>query len=160
MLVITQQMHENNQKDIPGHEWPLASDKSIHAIPNKYSKVSHIMNTTTLSVLDSDVLYFAYKVMDWNGIEYIPVETNGEEVLGMISMAAILVAKETQEDWRSLLVKDFMMTDILTLGPEMSIEKAQDVLKINKLNCIPVVSENLLVGVIRDSDIRNIKSKA
>jgi predicted transcriptional regulator len=158
MLLLTQEMYENNKKDIPGHEWELASDKSLHAIPNKYNKVSQVMKTDTLSVLDSDVLYFAFNVMDWNNTEYIPVEAEGEMVVGLISIAAILVAKETRFDWKSLLVKDFMMSDIITLGPEMSIEKAKDVLKINKLSCIPVVSDNLLVGVIRDSDIRNLKS--
>jgi CBS domain-containing protein len=50
-------------------------------------------------------------------------------------------------------VKDIMTTDVITVSPETEIAKAASILMENKINGIPVVEDEEVVGILCQSDL-------
>ena len=50
-------------------------------------------------------------------------------------------------------VKDIMTSDVITVSPETEIAKAASILMENKINGIPVVEDDKVVGIICQSDL-------
>ena len=54
-----------------------------------------------------------------------------------------------------MLVKDWMTTDPITVGPETSVMKASQLMKENNIRRLPVVDEdNKIVGIVSDRDLK------
>jgi len=54
-----------------------------------------------------------------------------------------------------LTVKDVMVKgkDVITIGPDATIEEAAQVMVEHKIGCLPVLEEGIVVGIITDSDM-------
>ena len=65
------------------------------------------------------------------------------------------IEKLSQEDRISKLqVKDFMQTDLITVGPDSTIEETINLLKDKSLSGVPVVDKtNKIIGMVSDYDL-------
>jgi CBS domain-containing protein len=53
-----------------------------------------------------------------------------------------------------LTVKDIMKTEVVTVGPDTSVQELTDLLAENKISGVPVVDANrTVVGIVTDSDV-------
>jgi len=54
-----------------------------------------------------------------------------------------------------LKVKDIMVTekDLLTIGPAATVEEAAKTMAEHRYGCLPVVEENVVVGIITETDL-------
>jgi len=52
----------------------------------------------------------------------------------------------------SLLVKEAMKTDVITTGPEASLENAARLMTEKKIGCLPVLDAGKLVGILTEGD--------
>jgi len=50
-------------------------------------------------------------------------------------------------------VETIMIKDLITLGPESSIEHAKEIFKSNSIHHIPIIDEGKLIGIISTSDV-------
>jgi acetoin utilization protein AcuB len=55
-----------------------------------------------------------------------------------------------------MLVGRRMTKDPKTIGPEESLTRAADVMRQSRINHLPVVEEGKLVGILSDTDLRNV----
>jgi len=55
-----------------------------------------------------------------------------------------------------MFVKQWMRTEVLTIGPGDSIAVAENLLKVHKIRRLPVVEEGVLVGVISPHDLEKV----
>jgi acetoin utilization protein AcuB len=55
----------------------------------------------------------------------------------------------------NLTVKDVMVKDrdLLTIGPSATLEEAAQIMAGNKVGCLPVVDENVVTGIITETDL-------
>lgn len=53
-----------------------------------------------------------------------------------------------------MLIKDFMSTNVVTVDPDSSIVRANNILKEKKIRRLCVVKEDKLIGIVTDSDIK------
>ena len=159
LLMITKSMDEQAKEGAPVHEWTIPGKSIIHKIPERYSRVDSIMTTDLITVREDDLVQLAERLLEWNDHDTLPVENIKGQVIGLICIQDIEDMRKEKADESSALVKEWMQHDIVTIGPEGSIEKGQKALELNESRCLPVVKNGSLVGIITKSDIRALKDK-
>ena len=106
----------------------------------------------------------AQKLMVENKVRHLPVVGDGKRPLGLITRerlripAADLGSLNVWEITRflsDLTVKDIMVKgeDLFTIGPDATLEEAAAVMVMNKIGCLPVVNENVVEGILTETDI-------
>ena len=96
------------------------------------------------------------KVMDDMSISGLPV-VEGEDIIGIISRRDVKPIIKSGQD---KLVKDIMTSDVVTIDESISAEEALDIAYENKVERLPVLSDNKLVGIVTIRDILNHKKHA
>jgi len=117
------------------------------------------MVTNLVTVRDDDLVDFADKLMQWNEFHHLPVENSSGEICGIISSRDIEKYRDSHQDDPDALVEVCMTSDILTITPETSLEKAEKVMLVNEFGSLPVVRDNQVIGIITVNDIRRLRAK-
>jgi CBS domain-containing protein len=53
----------------------------------------------------------------------------------------------------TLVVKEVMTTEVITIAPEATIRAAAAVMLARKIGCLPVVDQGRLVGILTETDL-------
>lgn len=106
----------------------------------------------------------ALDIMGKNHFHRLPVVDEKHRLIGLVTEG--LVSEKTAAKTTSLSiyelnyllsrtqVKDIMITEIKTIGPDDAIEEAARLMRSNHINVLPVVDENqLVVGIITSNDL-------
>jgi CBS domain-containing protein len=150
ILSLTKAIYENQQDNQPVHSWQHIKDVSK---ANKSAKlVSHIMSTQLFVVLENDLADLATSVMLWNNIHHLPVENDSGKLAGLLTWSHIQ-KNHKQHEKEHYKVTDIMIHQPLTIGPETSISDAIKIMKEHEYGCLPVVSDNELIGIITIVDV-------
>jgi CBS domain-containing protein len=56
-------------------------------------------------------------------------------------------------------VADLMIAKPTTIGPQTTIKEAMEIMRGNKLGCLPVVKEDELVGIITEMDFLRVAGR-
>lgn len=159
ILMITEYMRQNCLEETPVHQWQIPKQTTLVQIPDRYERVDSVMITNLVTVREDDLVDFAATLMDWNGFHHLPVENAIGEITGIISSRDIEKYRNSHQDDRDALVDVCMTSDILTIGPETSLEKAEKVMLVNEFGSLPVVRDNRVIGIITVNDIRALRKK-
>lgn len=158
-LMITKYMRDHCMSGRPVHTWQIPEQASLAKIPNRYSRVDSIMITSLITVREDDMLEFAETLMAWNNFHHLPVENSLGEIVGVISARDTERCDKTPADDRCVLVSDCMTSDIITVSPETSLEKAEKLMRINDFGSLPVVRDHRIIGIVTANDIRDLDRK-
>lgn len=127
--------------------------------------VSDIMTPTPLTLEPSASLADARELMYEKRIRHIPI-VQDQSLLGLISQRDVLAAEHSSllniepekrlDNEKSVRVSEFMKINLVTIDPHASIRQAALYIQKHKLGCLPVVENDVLVGIITDSDFVNV----
>ena len=122
----------------------------------KTRKVCEIMTSDVITTTpDIDVVYAFEKLMEYK-ISSLPVIDN-EKLVGIITATDVGHNLILDKYELGTSVEEIMITDVVTVSPEDSLETAINVMKESAgsgiLNQLPVVEDGKLVGIISDGDI-------
>jgi len=117
-----------------------------------------IMIPPTMPVTD------AQKIMVENKVRHLPVVADGKRPLGLITRERLRIQPaelgslnvwEITRYLSEMKVKDIMVSakDLLTIGPDATLEEAAQTMADNRYGCLPVVEENVVVGIITETDL-------
>ena len=106
----------------------------------------------------------AQKVMAENRVRHLPVVGDGKRPLGLVTRQNLRIPPadlgslnvwEIARYLSEMKVKDLMVKskDLVTIGPDATLEEAADLMAENKFGCLPVVEENVVVGIITETDL-------
>ena len=106
----------------------------------------------------------AQKIMVENKVRHLPVVGDGKRPLGLVSRQRLRIPPaelgslnvwEITRFLADLTVKDVMVkgSDMLTIEPEATMEDAAQIMAEKKVGCLPVVENNVVVGVITETDM-------
>ncbi len=129
---------------------------------NINDKISTIMSKHLVTVSPKDSMLDVKKIFDEYKFHHIPVvEFKG--LVGIISKSDLLHFQRKyyhQSDTlteigklRAFKVEELMTNKVAVLEPEDSIGTALEIFKENQFHCIPIVSENELIGMITPYDV-------
>ena len=127
--------------------------------------VSKIMtkNLITLTLLDD--LYKAEKLFKENHIRHIPI-VEEEHIIGMLSCSGLerigfldsYDSDETKVDnaiYSMLNIGQLMIKNPTVINSSTTIKSVVEILAKNEIHALPVVENNILVGIVTTTDVLN-----
>lgn len=160
--VLTSCIIKNQEQQIPGHEWPMPNVEDLEEYRPSKLKVEEFMSTDLFTVQKDDIIELVATLMDWRKIRYMPVENSKGKLSGLVTSRLLMRYfhdKPRYNGTRAMMVKDIMIKDPITIGPEATMVKAMAIMRDNKIGCLPVVHEDELIGVITEMDFLRISSR-
>ena len=112
--------------------------------------VKHNMNSKMLLVDQKDSLELVSHIMKWKNIHHLPVINKKKELTGLLTWTDLI--KLGNEDLQ-LQVKDVMTKNLITISQEAPLEEAKALMKKYNINCLPVVRNKELLGILTTSDL-------
>ncbi len=146
---ITALMHKYQLSDKTVDQWPNFQINS-HLLDYKDRIVKHNMNTKILLVDESDSLELVAHIMKWNNINHVPIINKKKELTGLLSWTDLM--KIENKDL-SKKIKDVMTKNVITISQEAPLEDAKKLMISKQFNCLPVVRNNELLGIITTKDL-------
>ncbi len=106
----------------------------------------------------------AQGIMAETHVRHLPVVGEGKRLTGLITQETLRVPPtqltslnvwEITRFLSNLTVKDVMIKgrSVITVGPDATIEEGARIMVENKIGCLPVVEDGIVVGIITDVDI-------
>ena len=118
--------------------------------------IDEFMTTEPYTLRETDSIEDARKVMTEKHIRHIPVTDRNNHMLGLVTQRDILAATEpgdaSHEADSDIRLSDIMIRNVSSIHQTGSLRQAAIYLQSHKYGCLPVVSENRLVGIITDTD--------
>ena len=108
----------------------------------------------------------AQKVMFENKLRHLPVVGDGKRLLGLITRDRLSVPPSdlgSLDVWEisrllsNLSVKDVMLkrTELITTDQNATLEIAAQQMLTHKVGCLPVLEEEIVIGIITETDLLN-----
>lgn len=162
LSVLTNSIIENQEKNLPVHEWKIPELSDLKEYSPSQLKVEEFMQTDLFTAQQDDPLELVTNLMDWRKIRYLPIEDKKGKLGGLITSRLLLrhysqPRPNNEED--QALVKDIMIKDPKTVGPKTSITEAMRIMRDHKIGCLPVTQNAELIGVITEMDFLRISAR-
>jgi CBS domain-containing protein len=163
LVCVTSTALRNQHSETPIHQWPLPDLKDLDGYHPSKLKAEEFMETDLFTVQKDDLIDLVAELMDWRKIRYMPVEDSKGNLVGLITSRLLLrhyaKCKRLNLNEEKTLVKEIMVTDPITVGPDASIVQAMHLMRDNKIGCLPVTKDNELIGVITEMDFLRISAR-
>ncbi len=112
--------------------------------------IKNVMHRGAITCAPNAALHQVIRLMQEAGVHAVVV-TEGEKALGIISH--IDVIRHYGENLSRLYAKDIMSTQLISVKPEDTLEKAINLMLKNKVRRLPVVEGEQVVGLVSTSDV-------
>jgi CBS domain-containing protein len=112
--------------------------------------VHELMTRRLLTVEPKQEIALASQMMLWGGVRHLPV-LEGGRLVGIVSDRDLLRASAGATN--ALTVRDVMAKDVQTIAPEATVEDACGRMATARINCLPVVKNGHLVGILTSTDV-------
>tara|TARA_Y100000310_G_scaffold241784_1_gene245859 strand:+ start:23454 stop:23888 length:435 start_codon:yes stop_codon:yes gene_type:complete len=125
--------------------------------PETDYKVEEFMNKDVVAVTPDTNVQRCAEVMAAEHVDSAIVAEN-KEIMGIVTekdLARKVVAKGL--DAEEITVKDIMTTELVTVEPNKSLYEAMILLNKKKIKHLPVLENNVLVGIITVMDILKVQ---
>ncbi|MFG0331195.1 MAG: CBS domain-containing protein [Phycisphaerales bacterium] len=143
----------------PVSEWSLADATDAGGWERNYLRVSQYMTTDVFTVTEDEVVDLVACVMDWAHIRHIPVEDDEGHLVGIVSYRSLLrlLARDgAGQNGVSVAVSEIMHTNPITVAPDTRTIDAIDLMRRERVACLPVVKDDRLVGIITEHDFTDV----
>jgi CBS domain-containing protein len=104
------------------------------------------------------------KVMEWITLRYVPVEDVKAHLVGLITTRKLLRyythrQRPDSPEAGYVQVKDIMIATPRTIDPSSTIKDAMQVMRGEKIGCLPVIKDKELVGIITEMDFLRVSGR-
>ncbi len=139
----------------PCHTWDDADIRESGGWQLTYERVEQLMTTTLFTVHEEELVDMVAFMMSRNRIRHVLVEDDSHKLVGIVSYRSVL--RLMAEGFEGSVdeappVRDIMERDPLTVAPETPTLQAIDLMRENRVSCLPVVSDGRLVGIVTETD--------
>ncbi len=126
---------------------------------SELATVADVMTREVSVVRDDDSLAFAGQILLWRRIRHVVILDRDDRVVGMVSDRDLL-CHVLEGPAGARPVKEIMSSPVQIARPEMSIDEASALLVGNKIDALPVMEGERLVGILSTSDILASRGRA
>lgn len=123
------------------------------------------MTTDVATIGRNDELTIGDDIMKMKRLRHLPVVEEGR-LVGMLTQrdlfhAALSIAlnfgeKAQKEFLKTVVVKEVMTEEVLTIDPGADVKEAARLLIEHKIGCLPVVENGKLVGLVTETDLLRV----
>ena len=126
--------------------------------------ISEFMTSEPYTLRESDSLNDARIIMTEKHIRHIPITDDDNHLLGLVTQRDVLAATaptmmphvDAVSYEADVRLSDIMIRDVSVIHKSDSLRRAALYIQSRKYGCLPVVSDDRLVGIITDSDFIDI----
>jgi len=128
--------------------------------------VGRIMHTRLVTVSPDTSLRKAKEIIEEKKINHLLVVNKNGDLVGIVSdrdvkqswasPATALSVHELNYLLSQLTVANIMVKKIITISPGTTIERAAHIMQENRINSLPVIDSEKLVGIITSSDVMGV----
>jgi CBS domain-containing protein len=124
-------------------------------------RVKDLMTARTITVGPTDSLLVARALMERHHIRHLPV-VNNHKLVGILSEGDVLAAvphlsslsqEESARELGRLPVERIATKRTVSISPMETLSRAANVMRERKVECLPVVENTVLVGMLTNSDL-------
>jgi len=155
---LTAEILANQKQGEPVHRWPVIERMDSHEWEHGYRTVGQFMSTDLFTVSPDDLIDLAASVMDWQHIRHVPVEDQEGRLVGLITHRGLL-RMMIKSAAKATTVREIMVTDPVTVTPSTSSLEAIEIMRRNRVGCLPVVDNDQLVGIVTSYDFLEASAK-
>ncbi len=118
--------------------------------------IDELMTSKPFTLSENDSVEDARRIMTEKHIRHIPITDDNKKLLGLVTQRDVLEATHPDADNSNIKLSDIMIRDVSVIHQSSSVRQAAIFLRSHKYGCLPVVSNNRLVGIITDTDFIDI----
>lgn len=146
------------------HTWPIVEATEDDDWRHSYQTIGQFMATDLFTLRPDDLVDLAASVMDWRHIRHVPVEDEQGHLVGLITHRGLLrlLSRGTQSqnsDPFPLTVREIMVTNPVTVSSTTPTLEALELMRHNKVGCLPVVDDGELVGIVTSYDFLDASAR-
>jgi CBS domain-containing protein len=153
---LTSAMLASQKQGQPVSRWSIIEKPEADEWEQAYRTVGQFMSTDLFTVSPDDLIDLAASVMDWRHIRHVPVEDQEGRLVGLVSHRGLLRmltnGKRANSDGGATTVREVMKSNPVTVSPATSSLEAIEIMRSNRVGCLPVVEGDQLVGIVTSYD--------
>ena len=141
------------------HEWDVAGLDESGGWQPSYMHLEGFMTTDLHTVNQDDAVELVANLMAWHRLRYIPVEDDEHRLVGLVSdrtLLRFLTSDEREKSDEPVPVSRVMKEDLVTASPDTPTLEAIDLMRRQKVPCLPVVQDGRLVGLVTEHNFLEI----
>ncbi len=132
-------------------------------------KVKNIMTKDVISVRENEAMSKVETLMIEHGFNHIPIVDDHDTLLGILTKNDVQLLKDwgtnlklrtsikaNEQLLNSNTADDRMNRELVTVGPDDTLEICSDIFKENLFHALPVIDGDKLVGIITTYDLINV----
>ena len=154
---LTSAMLASQKEGQPIHRWPVIEKAPHDEWEQGYRTVGQFMSTDLFTVKPDDLIDLAASVMDWRHIRHVPVDDEEGRLVGLITHRGVLRMMSSGK--RANAVREVMVANPVTVSPATSSLEAIEIMRSNRVGCLPVVEGDQLVGIVTSYDFLEASAK-
>lgn len=120
--------------------------------------VNDVMSKNVVVIKKDATIKEASEVMSKIGIGSLVVAEDNK-IIGMLTNNDIVKSVASEKPAQSTLIEDIMEKDVVTIGPDKTIQDAVDLMIQHKIRQIPVVEGDKIKGILSVTDIAVVEPK-
>lgn len=103
------------------------------------------------------------ELMRERNFRHLPILDENQKLVGLVTQRSLLKALPSDVSGFSrfeisyilakIKARDVMTKDVITIDENVAIEDAARIMAVEKIGCLPVCKENVMVGIITDNDL-------
>ncbi|HEX3187030.1 MAG TPA: CBS domain-containing protein [Pyrinomonadaceae bacterium] len=153
---LTSAMLANQKSGQPVHRWSISREAAPDEWGDSYRTIGQFMSTDLFTVKPGDLIDLAASVMDWRHIRHVPVEDEEGRLIGLVTHRGLLrilnLGNRVSRDSIPITVREVMIENPVTVSPSTSSLEAIQLMRSNRVGCLPVVENDQLVGIVTSYD--------
>lgn len=159
--LLAAEMLTRQKSGDPVHRWPALEATESDNWSQGYQTVGQFMATDLFTVRPDDLVDLAASVMTWRHIRHVPVEDNEGRLVGLVSHRALLkllTCGATAQE-RTVTVREIMTPAPLTVSSTTPTLVAMEIMRQNRVGCLPVLDDGRLVGIVTSYDFLDASAR-
>ena len=160
--MLTSKILERQKEGKPVHTWPIIEATEDVDWRHSYQTISQFMTTDLFTLRPDDLVDLAASVMDWRHIRHVPVEDEQGHLVGLVTHRALLRLLSRgahSQNANPLTVREIMVTNPFTVSSTTPTLEALELMRHNKVGCLPVVDDGQIVGIVTSYDFLDASAR-
>jgi CBS domain-containing protein/gamma-glutamylcysteine synthetase len=161
---LTAAIYHNQIGSRPVHEWEIPELGQFNKYDPSHLLVEEFMTKDLITCQKDDLLEYALSIMDWNNLDFMPVEDSQGHLFGIITAKAIvqhlsMPALPEDNESRPSTVEHIMTSNPLSVSPDTGINEVIKIMQEKQLKVLPVVKGNELIGIISEENFVDMSKR-
>jgi CBS domain-containing protein len=158
---LAREMLARQKSGEPVHRWPIIEASESDDWSQGYQTVGQFMATDLFTVRPVDLVDLAASVMTWRHIRHVPVEDNEGRLVGLVSHRALLklLSQGALGNEVPVTVREIMTPEPLTVSSTTPTLEAMEIMRRNRVGCLPVLDDGRLVGIVTSYDFLDASAR-